>query len=457
MDLLLALDPLLPSGRALETALRDAIRTGRLQQGQLLPSSRALAADLGVARGTVVSVYEQLVAEGWLTARQGAGTTVARIAASPARDQEPPAPRAATRWRPLRPGTPDLSTFPRQQWSRAIHRAVTTVPATELGYGDAGGPVDARAELVQYLRRTRGVIADADDVLFTTGVAQALTLVARVLAARGRRVVALEDPGSLPVREPLAAAGLRMLPAPVDDRGLIVDELPDDADACLVTPAHQFPLGVAMAPQRRAMLIDWATDRRLILEDDYDAEFRYDRRPISALQPLNTAAVAHMGSVSKTLAPALRIGWLVTPPSLRDEVLAAKRHDDVASTTLNALAFAELIRSGAYDRHLRAQRRHYRRRHARVAEIFTDRGWHVPGIAAGLHLVAIEPDPGAAERASHRADELGLGVPTVSSYRAVPRPSDGPDGLVIGFAAVNAGEERDVLTRLDAALAAGGH
>lgn len=452
MDLLLALDPTLPSGRALESAMRDAIRTGRLRQGQRLPSSRALAADLGVARGTVVTVYEQLVAEGWLTARQGAGTTVARIAAPPTHDKVLAVPRTARHWRPLRPGTPDLSTFPRQQWSRAMHRAVTTVPATELGYGDAGGPADARAELAQYLRRTRGVIADADDVLFTTGVAQGLTLVARVLAARGRRGVALEDPGSLPIREPLAAAGLRMLPVPVDNHGLVVDKLPDDADACLVTPAHQFPLGVAMAPQRRAKLIDWATDHRLILEDDYDAEFRYERRPISALQPLNPAAVAHVGSVSKTLAPALRIGWLVTPTSLRDEVLATKRHDDIASTALNALAFAEFIRSGAYDRHLRAQRRHYRRRHARVTEILADRGWHVPGIAAGLHLVAVEPDLGAAERVSHRADELGLDVSTVSSYRAIPGPSDGPDGLVIGFAAINAGEERDVLTRLDAAL-----
>jgi len=223
-----------------------------------------------------------------------------------------------------------------------------------------------------------------------------------------------------------------------------------DAAACIVTPAHQFPLGVALAPLRRHELVAWTRGGGLVLEDDYDAEFHYDRRAVKAIQPLAPEAVVHLGSVSKTLAPALRLGWVVMPPVLREEVLAAKRHHDIASTTLNALAFAELLASGAYDRHVRALRTHYRRRHERVAAVLAARGWALPRLAAGLHLVAVEPEPGLAGRAAHRAAELGLDVPTVSSYRAAPSP--GPDGLVVGFAAIRAAEERDTLARLDRAL-----
>ena len=451
-DLALHLDPSLPRGRALETELRDAIRTGRLSAGQRLPSTRALAGDLGLARGTVVAVYEQLTAEGWLEARQGAGTRVAAVPAPPpARLPAPPpaATRTTDTWRPLRPGVPDLSRFPRQAWARAVQRSLATANVEILGYGEAGGPAQARTALAGYLGRARGVHAAPGDLLFTTGLAQGLSLVVRVLATRGARRVAVEDPGSPHFRQLLHAAGLEPVAVPVDEEGLVAAALPDAA-ACIVTPAHQFPLGVALAPQRRHELVAWTRLGGLVLEDDYDAEFRYDRRAVKAVQPLAPEAVVHLGSVSKTLAPALRLGWVVVPPVLREEVLAAKRHHDIASTTLNALAFAELLTSGAYDRHLRALRTHYRRRHERVAAVLAARGWTLPGLAAGLHLVAVEPEPGMAGRAARRATELGLDVPTVSSYRAAPSP--GPDGLVVGFAAIRAAEERDTLARLDRAL-----
>ena len=449
VDLALQPDPWLPLGRALEVELRDAVRTGRLRAGQRLPSTRGLADDLGVARGTVVAVYEQLVAEGWLEARQGAGTRVAAVPAVPTPAEPPAAARAPDAWRPLRPGVPDLSRFPRQAWARAMQRSLAAAPTDALGYGEAGGPAPAREVLAGYLGRVRGIHTEPENVLFTTGLAQGLSLVAWVLAARGGRWVALEDPGSPPFRHLLHAAGLDAVPVPVDAEGLVTAALPDAAGV-LVTPAHQFPLGVALAPHRRHDLIGWARTGGLVLEDDYDAEFRYDRRKVKAVQPLAPDAVVHLGSVSKTLAPALRLGWVVVPPALRDAVLAAKRHHDISSTTLNALAFAELLDSGAYDRHLRALRTHYRRRHERVAAVLADRGWALPGVPAGLHLVAVEPEPGVAQHAARRADDLGLDLPPLSSYRTTP--STDPDGLVVGFAAMRAGEERETLARLDRAL-----
>lgn len=451
MDLALQLDPSLPPGRALELELREAVRSGRLPAGQRLPSTRTLADDLGVARGTVVTVYEQLAAEGWLEARQGAGTSVAAVPTATAPVAAPaPAVGSPDAWRPLRPGVPDLSRFPREAWARAVQRSLAGAPTEVLGYGEPGGPASARHVLAGYLARARGIHTDPADVLFTTGLAQGLSLVARVLAARGARQVALEDPGSPPFRTLLHAAGLEAVPVPVDGDGVVADALPDAA-AVLVTPAHQFPLGVALAPQRRHELITWTgTGGRLVLEDDYDAEFRYDRRTVKAVQPLAPDAVVHLGSVSKTLAPALRLGWIVVPSAVREEILAAKRHHDISSTALNALAFAELLDSGNYDRHLRTLRTHYRGRHERVATILTDHGWTLPGIPAGLHLLAVEPEPGLARWTARRADDLGLDLPTLGSYRTAP--SAGPDGLVVGFAAIRAGEERETLTRLDRAL-----
>lgn len=421
MDLALQPDPSLPPGRALEVELREAVRTGRLRAGQRLPSTRALADDLGVARGTVVTVYEQLAAEGWLEARQGAGTRVAAVPTISASvsGSPPAAARPSGAWRPLRPGVPDLSRFPRQAWARAVQRSLAEAPTDALGYGEPGGPATARQVLAEYLGRARGIVTDADNLLFTTGLAQGLSLVARVLAARGARQVVLEDPGSPPFCMLLHADGLDAVPVPVDADGLVTDALPDAA-AVLVTPAHQFPLGVALAPQRRHDLIAWTRAGGLVLEDDYDAEFRYDRRTVKAVQPLAPDAVVHLGSVSKTLAPALRLGWVVVPPRLRDAVLAAKRHHDISSTTLNALAFAELLASGAYDRHLRTLRTHYRRRHERVAAILSDHGWTLPGVPAGLHLLAIEPEPDLAHRTARHAEALGLDLRTLASYRTTP-------------------------------------
>jgi GntR family transcriptional regulator/MocR family aminotransferase len=440
----------------IEAALRDAVRRGRLEPGERLPSSRALAEDLGVARGTVVEVYEQLIGEGWLIARRGSGTYAADLTHPSPAGGGAGTVAAAADVAPFRPGVPDLSAFPRRQWAQAVAEVCRTVPSDELGYGDPRGPGTVRAVLAGYLGRVRGIPATPDDVVITTGLAQALSLSAAVLLRRGLGSVGVEDPGSAGFPPLLERAGLRLRALPVDDHGIRVDALAAaGVDAVVTTPAHQFPLGMATAPERRRMLVAWAARGGLIVEDDYDAEFRYDRRPVGALQPLAPDRVLYMGSVSKTLAPGLRLGWLVAPRQLRDELVASKATTDLSTPVLDAHALGSLITGGAYDRHLRRLRRVYRRRRDNVLALLSRHPWLRPrGIAAGLHLVAeILDGPGADEVVAVAASR-GLDLRAVGDY-ALEHPA--PDGLVIGYGSLTPTTERHALEQLDAALTAARH
>jgi GntR family transcriptional regulator/MocR family aminotransferase len=312
-----------PLRAQLEGELRAAIRAGRLRPGAQLPSTRALAADLGLSRGRVVEAYEQLLAEGYVTAQPGSGTRVAACESeraatlSVAVEPAPPAMRYD-----FRPGVPDASMFPRRAWLTSLRRVLTSASGAALGYPDPRGVEQVRAALAAYLNRARGTAARADRVVMCAGFTQGLRLMCRALQRRGVASMAIEDPCHAPHRAAILSTGLKVIPIPVDEGGLRVERLRSaDAGAVFVTPAHQFPTGAVLAPERRAAVLDWATRTgALVIEDDYDAEYRYDREPVGALQGLAPDRIAYAGSVSKTLAPALRVGWLVLPAELTAEV-----------------------------------------------------------------------------------------------------------------------------------------
>ena len=420
-ELLLALDrgSRRPMRSQLEDGLREAIRTGRLPAGARLPATRVLATDLGVSRRLVVDAYAQLLAEGYLVARRGSGTYVADTsgaAAEPALESASNVPSFD-----FFPGYPDLAAFPRGAWLRATREALRTAPDRMLGYPDPRGAPELRAAIAAHARRVRGVAADPRSIVVCSGAAQGFALLARAL---GGPRMAVENPGLPPHRAILQANGASLVALGVDEDGACVHELAslDEAggsiDAVLVTPAHQSPTGVALSPARRSELLAWAVERDgLIVEDDYDAEYRYDRPPLAAMQGLAPDRVIYMGTVSKTLAPAIRLGWLVLPARLVDAVVGAKALSDAGCPTLDQLALAEMLGSGAYDRHVRKARRRYRaRRDALVRAVERHLpGARVTGLAAGLHaLVRLErPIDGlalfeAARRRSVGAYPLGL-------------------------------------------------
>jgi GntR family transcriptional regulator / MocR family aminotransferase len=419
--------------RGLTDALREAVRTGRLAPGTRLPSSRTLAADLGVARNTVAEAYADLVAEGWLTARQGSGTRVAERSVAPPAG---PAPRPRTPGRPvhdLTPGLPDLASFPRAEWLKAARRALTAAPNEAFDYGDPRGRTELRTALAGYLARARGVRADPERILICAGIAHGLRILAAVLRARGASTVAVEPYGLHEHWDLLAACGLRTAPLPFDERGTNPGELTDEA-AVLLTPAHQFPMGGTLHRGRRAAVVDWA--RRtggLVVEDDYDGEFRYDRQPVGALQGLDPDHVVYAGTASKSLAPGLRLAWLVLPPDLVAGAVAAKGHVDTCGV-LDQLTLAEFLVSGAYDRHVRAARlRHRRRRDALVAELARRAPQvHATGIAAGLHVVLRLP-PGTERTALRAAARQGLAVHGLHRYRHPQAAVERHDALVVGY------------------------
>lgn len=440
-------------------ALREAVRTGRLAPGTRLPSSRTLAADLGVARNTVADAYAELVAEGWLTARQGSGTRVARRAVPLTRAPSGP-PARPNRRRPahnLRAGTPDLSSFPRGEWLASARRALAVAPHDAFDYGDQRGRVELRTVLADYLARTRGVHADPERVVLCSGFVHGLTLMAQVFAARRgsagarggtktaakARAVAVESYGLDFHRDVLTAAGLRTPALPLDELGTRTEELASGrdelrgVDAVLTTPAHQFPTGAALHPDRRAAVVDWARGAGgLILEDDYDGEFRYDRQPVGALQGLDPERVVYMGTASKSLAPGLRLAWMVLPKAMVGEVIAAKGDVSAVPSALDQLTLAEFITSGAYDRHVRSMRLRYRRRRDQLVEALAEHApeSRVTGIAAGLHAV-VELPPGNDERAVIQAAAWqGLALQGLSAFRH-PSVPPGREALVVGYGA----------------------
>ncbi|WP_333736476.1 MocR-like pyridoxine biosynthesis transcription factor PdxR [Streptomyces sp. IBSBF 2806] len=421
--------------RGLTDALREAVRSGRLPPGARLPSSRSLAADLGIARNTVADAYGDLVAEGWLTARQGSGTRVAeRTVVPPAGDATPRRPERRGPAYDLRPGTPDLGSFPRAEWLRAARRALTAAPSEALGYGDPRGRVELRTALAEYLSRARGVRADPGRIVVCAGFAHGLKLLTAVLRARGAHTVAVESYGLDEHWSLLAAAGMTTTALPFDERGTDTGRL-TDAGAVLLTPAHQFPMGVPLHRDRRAAVVDWA--RRtggLVLEDDYDGEFRYDRQPVGALQGLDPDHVVYLGTASKSLAPGLRLGWMALPADLVGEVTRAKGGMDT-SGVLDQLTLAEFITSGAYDRHVRAARTRYRRRRDALVAALAARApaIRVTGIAAGLHAVLRLP-PGTQGPVLRAAAYQGLALDALTPrYRHADAVTAPLDALVVGY------------------------
>jgi GntR family transcriptional regulator/MocR family aminotransferase len=408
--------------------IRDAVRNGSLPTGTRLPPSRILADDLDLSRGVVVRAYEQLTAEGYLTARQGRGTEVASVPHLPDA-VAPPAPR-----QPTNPGLPSGAQFPRAAWQRSVQRVLAELPDSAFGYGDPAGYRPLRAELSAYLGRVRALIAPPERIVVANGFGQSSRLIAEVLVQHGVGEIGTEDPGSAGLREQLAGAGVICVPIPVDADGVRVDVLArSGVRAVVVTPAHQFPTGVVLPPERRHALLHWARDTGgLVVEDDYDAEFRYDRTPVGALQGLGPDVVVYGGSLSKTLAPGLRLGWLVAPDHLVADLVTAKYAADLGTGIVEQATLADFLARGELDRHIRAMTARYRSLRDRLVAEFDAQlpDWAVTGTEAGLHLV-VHPAEGANEQAlAAAARRAGLDARPLSGYAEYPL--DRP-GLVVGY------------------------
>ncbi len=450
-DLHLAVSPTAVRA-SIEQGLREAIESGRLTPGTLLPPSRSLSHDLGVARNTVAEVYAQLSAEGWLVARQGSGTRVATlVGATPLTPQAPDPARTLLPY-DLRPGQADVSTFPRQEWLASARRAVAGAPGAAFGYGDPQGRPELRQAVASYLGRARGVRADADTVVICSGFQQALWLLGRVLRQQGHRQVGVEAFGHQSYRSLLEDSGLRVAPVEVDDAGA-VPRRSARWGAVILTPAHQFPLGFALDPERRTDFVRWARNTSgLIVEDDYDAEFRYDRRAVGAMQALAPEDIVYAGTASKTLAPGLRLGWLVLPRRLIPALIAQREEITGQASVLDQLTLADFIARGAYDRHIRRTRLAYATRRRRFAQAVSER---VPegrliGLEAGLHSVLELPSGLDEAEAVQRANAHGVAVDRLDDYSTAPGRR--PPSLVVGWAAPPAHAFTSATRRLMASL-----
>jgi len=433
-------DARVPLHQQLESRIRDRIRQGHLRAGTVLPPTRALAADLGLSRGVVVEAYQQLVSEGYLVSRSGGYTQVARFAATEPLAAAPHADGAPHR--PLRIDfrycRPDVSRFPRAAWLRSIRRAVNRMPNERFNYLDGRGAPELREALADYLNRVRGTSARPENILITNGFAQGLALVVQVLAATGSRRLAVEDPSDDEARQVAAAAGIEVVGVPVGEAGIGVEALErSGADAVLVTAAHQFPTGAVLPAESRAALVAWAARQgALIVEDDYDAEYRYDRDPIGAMQGLAPDHVVYAGSASKTLAPGLRLGWLVAPSRLVGELAAAKLAADRGSPVFEQLAFADFVSHGEFDRHLRRMRPRYRRLRDSLVSALRERlpDLRPTGVSAGLHVLTWLPadldEPAVVEAAARR----GVGVYGLAPYRVT---GAGDPGLLFGYGSLS--------------------
>jgi GntR family transcriptional regulator / MocR family aminotransferase len=444
---------------AIETALRRAIRGGRLAAGTSLPSTRALARDLAVARGTVTEAYDQLVAEGWLVARRGSGTSVAWTGGPDERvrhDRRRLA-RGAEPRHDFRPGNPDVSAFPRQEWIAAVRRALRAAPDSALRYGDPRGLEVLREALTVYLARARGVRTEPSRIVVCGGFAQALALLVTTLRELGTTAVALENPCIGSYRDTARRAGMTVQHLHVDGQGADPSDLDGQTDlgAIFVTPAHQYPTGTTLAPTRRSAFTSWARAQgAYIVEDDYDGEFRYDRQPIGALQGMEPDRVVYVGTASKSLAPGLRLGWMAVPDALVEPLVAAKELADRQTGAIDQLALAELVASGALDRHIRRSRARYRRRRdALVARLAAVPSVRPRGIAAGLHAVIDLPADGPSEpEVVARLAAAGVSVDGLGRYWH--RPGRRPRGIVVGYGTPAEHAFPAALTALVDALAA---
>lgn len=449
-------DPRRARRAQLEAGLRDAIRGGRLAPGTRLPSSRALATQLGVSRRLVVDAYGQLGAEGYVIARRGSGTVVATHGREPGGGTapEPPVPvPTPVAGIDLFPGAPDLSLFPRRAWERALRRALAELPDARLSYGELAGTTELRVALAAYLGRSRAAEAPAERIVVTSGYQQGLRVFCQLVRARGGSRVAIEDPGYPIAGWTIESERLEVVPVPVDEHGVDVDALRAAApDAAVVTPAHSLPLGAVMAPGRRRRLVAWARESgALVLEDDYDAELRYDRGPAGTLQGLAPDVVVLAGTVSKTLAPALRIGWIVVPPELVPVAVTARAAADGGGRRIEERALAELIESGAFDRHLRAARLRYRAKRDALLDALAASlpGCAIRGVAAGLHAVLELPTGAGEETVVARAAEAGVHVHGLSIFTREHRQ---PPGLVLGYGLASERELREAVGAIAAAV-----
>lgn len=458
--------------------IRDGVLSGRLRAGEALPPTRVLAARLGVSRNTVAAAYDRLVAEGFLITRTGAGTFVGSlplqgpgqrealesgleasgVAARPVWDEIPEPPDLSDRPAyDFRVGMPDARLFPYATWRRLLGQQLR---ASAVGTGmpcPPAGHAGLRAAIARHLVVSRGVHAAAEDVLVTCGAQQAFDLIGRVLLEPGS-CVAIEDPGYIPPRLVWRSLGARVVAVPVDGDGLVVDALPSDARLVYVTPSHQMPTGVAMSLRRRMALLSWARRHgATIVEDDYDTEFRYTNQPLEPLRTLSTEdRVVYVGSFSKTLLPTLRVGYLITPPSLRHAFRAAKFVTDWHTSLPTQAALAEFIDQGGLARHLRRVRRTYRHRHDRVAEWLAGplSGWLelVPS-QAGLHIGAFLKDTGTdVAGLVARAEAAGVGV---FDFSLVSAGVSTRSGIVFGYGAIDIERVDEGLRRLQECLQQG--
>jgi GntR family transcriptional regulator/MocR family aminotransferase len=440
--------------RQLEEQLRNAVRSGLLAPGSDLPSTRTLAEDLSVSRGVVVRAYAQLAAEGYLDLRRGANPRVRLVERSEAPPVSPSTGEVPKLRYDLRAHQPELSTFPRQLWLRSVRHALLIAADAELGYIDPRGLQPLRVELSDYLRRARGVMAEPDRVVITAGSTHTLSLLARVLAARGAKTIGFENPSHWMLHAVTRRSGLTPVGIPVDRQGLRVDQLrSSNVGAVVVSPAHQFPTGAVLSAERRAALVDWARDcGGLIIEDEYDAELRYDRAPIGALQGLAREHVVYLGSTGKTLSPGIRLGWAVLPAELVTPLAHELWGTIVHVSGIDQLALADFLRRGEFDRHLRRMRTLYRRRRDALVSALVDRLPEMPvsGIAAGLHVVVVLSSIEAEKSAVERARALGIAIEGISQH-ALPG-YNGPQGVLIGYGGIGDASITAAMDDLEGAL-----
>jgi GntR family transcriptional regulator / MocR family aminotransferase len=449
--------------------IRQAILDGRLRPGERLSPTRELAAALMVSRSTVTVAYESLLAEGFATSHTGAGTFVshqleARRPASKTRRST--ARKIQTRgvwksiWLPpptffhaarfdFRTGLADASLFPHRAWRRVVARALRSREMAASSYEKPAGNRDLRAAITRHIGISRSVSASPDDVIVTNGSQQALDIIARVLLEPGD-VAAVEDPGYRPPRDLFGVLGARVIGVPVDSEGLVVQALPAGARVVYVTPSHQYPLGVAMSLSRRRALLAWAErNNAVIVEDDYDSEFRFGERPLEPLQTLDsTGRVVYVGTFSKTLLPTLRLGFMVVPPSLREAAHRAKHLTDWHTATLAQSALAQFIDEGAFARHIRRVSGIYRERHEMLtAAIKRDFGDHLELVpsSTGLHIAAYARRASADDinAIASRAFDLGVAIQVIFRVDGTPH-----GGILLGYAAIDKARIAEGLRRL---------